>query len=214
MGSRSLTSVRCPRCHTHPKVCICADVRPIQTDVRLLIFQHPSEVHRPSATARLVTLAVPSARIFLKDDVKDELALRAILEEPGPRPFLVFPEPGSPEAGDLREAGAWENGPPPTFLMLDGSWRQVRRMRTRKRFLSALPTVTLRPETVSNYRIRRQSHEGNLSTVEAAALLLSRVEGNPEKFRHLIELLDLMVTRTLRLRGLDFRARTSVDDGS
>ena len=76
-------------------------------------------------------------------------------------------------------------------------------MRGRKKYLAGLPVVTLRPEAVSTYRIRRQAQPGHLSTVEAAALLLGRVEGDLGKFRPLLDLLDLMVTRILALRGLD-----------
>ncbi|MBI3892949.1 MAG: DTW domain-containing protein [Candidatus Wallbacteria bacterium] len=194
---------RCAVCRKGPSVCFCGDVRVLQTRSRLPILQHPTEIWRPSATAKIVELALAGSRLFVRGDAEDEAELEGLLEEPGSRPYLVFPDSQAPEPAQMRAAGAWAEGPPPTFLLLDGSWRQARRMRHRRPWLARLPVVALRPSEDSVYRIRRQAHSGNLSTVEAAALLMSQVEERPERFEHLLELLDLMVTRILRLRGLD-----------
>jgi hypothetical protein len=193
----------CPVCYKHPEVCLCADIRPIQTAQRVYIFQHPYEVHRPSATAKLVTLAVPSVRLFVKDEVEQEHELERLVRAPGSTTYLVFPDPSAPRPAEAAARSLAEDGRPAAFLLLDGSWRQARRMRRRRPYLRELPLASLQPEAVSAYFIRRQSAPENLSTLEAAALLLGELEGEPEKFRHLVELQELMVTRILGLRGLD-----------
>lgn len=201
--ARTRCATTCSRCHKSVLVCLCADARPIETTVRLVMLRHRSEIWRPSSTAGIVELALPSVRVFDKDDADAERELAGLIASPDTRPYLVFPDTGGPAIDELARSGVWNDGPPPLFVMLDGSWRQARRMRSRKPFLRGLPTVTLRPDRPSEYRIRRQSKQGHLSTVEAVALLLGTVEGTPTRYDPLLDLLDLMVDRIFALRGLD-----------
>lgn len=196
-------AAKCRRCLKNPRVCYCASIVPIETRCRILILQHPSEMWRPSATAKIADLALPNARLYIKEDESDERELESVLSDPGVRTFIVLPHEAVPEPAELRASGALDGSFVPAFLFLDGSWRQVRRMRHRRKWLEGLPAVTLRPQHDSMYRIRRQAQPGHLSTLEAVALLLSQVEDRPERFGHLLDLLDLMVTRILALRGMD-----------
>ncbi len=201
--SRTRCGRPCLVCYKHPEVCPCAEIRPIETCQRIYIFQHPFEVHRPSATARLVTLAVPAVRLFVKDDPEQEQELARLVRDPASRTYLVFPDPSAPQPAEAAARSLAEDGRPASFVLLDGSWRQARRMRRRRPFLRELPLASLRPESTSDYRIRRQSAPENLSTLEAAALLLGELEGDLPRFQGLLDLQDLMVTRIFGLRGLD-----------
>merc|ERR1712046_73682 len=76
-------------------------------------------------------------------------------------------------------------------VVVDGTWRQAKRMH---RDLEALPHVKLSPCSLSEFHWRRQSQEGRISTVEAAALLLEEFgdasEGIPLLLRHALGVLN------------------------
>jgi DTW domain-containing protein YfiP len=80
-------------------------------------------------------------------------------------PFLLFPGAGvSAEEAHQRAGGT---GRSPLFILLDGSWRQARKMRGTASWLHGIPTASL-DVGPSLSRLRRQHRSGNLSTVEAA----------------------------------------------
>lgn len=59
-GEESLT---CARCLKAPAICICNRVDPVDTRLRVVILQHPSESDADLGTAKLVELTLPRAEI-------------------------------------------------------------------------------------------------------------------------------------------------------
>ena len=53
----------CPRCAKPPALCICDRVEPFDTQLRIVILQHPQENDAVLGTAKLVTLTLPKAEI-------------------------------------------------------------------------------------------------------------------------------------------------------
>jgi DTW domain-containing protein len=70
-------------------------------------------------------------------------------------------EPGSP------------GGKRPLFVLLDGTWAEARKMFRKSPYLDRLPVLSLHPEQVSSYRLRRSSNEQHFCTAEVAALCLA-----------------------------------------
>jgi len=50
------------------------------------------------------------------------------------------------------------------FVFLDGSWREARKIFRRSEFLQSLPVLSVSPEHVSEYLMRRSENEQHLST--------------------------------------------------
>jgi DTW domain-containing protein YfiP len=176
-------------------------VEPRTLPYLLVVYQHPVEVWRPTGSASLITETFPATRLFIRGEPESESALDDCLSEPGRRPHLVFPEEGAIEAGELSET-PWSPGERPVFVLVDGSWRQARRMRRRLLKRHPMPVVTLKPAAESGYRVRRQRSPGNLATAEAAALLIGRLAGRAGPDPGLAELFDRWVRMVLILRGL------------
>jgi hypothetical protein len=66
-------------------------------------------------------------------------------------------------------------------VLLDGSWSEAKALWWRNPWLLKLRRLVLDPLYPSRYHsVRREPRCEALSTIEAAALLLSRVEGRPE----------------------------------
>ena len=199
---RAHGKMRCPGCYKHPKVCLCTGIEPQEIPVRLIIVQHPSEIWRPSNTAGLITRMFPrSCDLVVRGDPDGETKISKLLAEPNTRPYLVFPEPGAPEVGDLAAKG-FSPDDRLVFVLIDGSWRQARRMRRRVEYLNTLPVVALHPAAPSTYRVRRQTRASNLSTAEAAALLLGRLAGLSGPHPALSKLFTEWIDRLLILRGI------------
>ncbi|HMW46854.1 MAG TPA: tRNA-uridine aminocarboxypropyltransferase, partial [Cellvibrionaceae bacterium] len=66
---------------------------------------------------------------------------------------------------------AQQNSQRLTLILLDGTWKQARKMFNRTAWLAGLPSVRL-PLSASRYALRKAAHDGCLSTAEAAIGLL------------------------------------------
>jgi DTW domain-containing protein YfiP len=97
--------------------------------------------------------------------------LPRLLAEPGWQPYLVFPgeyvEPARRVGGLSPEAGRR-----PLFVILDATWMQARKMFRKSPYLDHLPVLSLQPEVLSRYQLRRSTCGGHLCTAQVAALCL------------------------------------------
>jgi len=183
----------CPRCGKPPALCICDGVTPIDNRIALLILQHPQEQDRTLGTARL------AAHHFRKAEVKTGLSwpsLSRILGRPADpqrwavlylgsvKPADLLPglevvavdRKGQPEA-DQESALAHIEG----IILLDGTWSQAKALWWRNAWMLKCRRVVLNPARPSRYGgLRREPRSDGLSTIEAAGLLLSRLEHRPE----------------------------------
>ncbi|MBI4858844.1 MAG: DTW domain-containing protein [Candidatus Riflebacteria bacterium] len=197
--------IYCYRCRKPDLLCICADVTPVPTRFGIVILQHPQESRRTISTARIVSLSLTGARLFVGLDFAGCTALHSHLAAaPGPV-YLVYPERGALDVVDVmaREHG-WPDGAP-TFVIIDGTWAQARKIKNQNPCLDRFERVSLSPGAPSRYRIRRQPRGHYLSTVEASVLLLSRLEGSEEAFRPLLEVFDRMIDRQLSFKSGESR---------
>jgi DTW domain-containing protein YfiP len=174
---------RCERCLLQRRFCVCADIPRIETRTRVLIVRHVSERTRSSNTGRAAALALARAEIL---DVGEQGVPfdGAALRRPGT--WLVYPE-GAPRL----EAPA---PPPEQIVVLDGTWQQARKMRTRLTALRGLPILRLPDAAAPRQRLRAAPAHGMVSTIEAIARALRLVEGEAPAAA-LEALFELLVAR-------------------
>ncbi|MGQ3055005.1 MAG: tRNA-uridine aminocarboxypropyltransferase [Roseateles sp.] len=166
----------CPRCERPAPTCLCATLPapPLAHRTELLILQHPAEAAHAKNTATLLTLGLRSARLLRGE------AFDAALARPGTA--LLYPgDGGSAAPVDVSR-----------LILLDGSWRQSRRLLATNPWLAALPRLALSAQ-VSRYVIRRAHRPGQLSTLEAGLHALALLEGGPERFEPLWTAFDAFV---------------------
>ena len=60
----------------------------------------------------------------------------------------------------------------PAFIIIDGTWKEARKIFHKCEFLKSLPIVSLEPDFASTYDLRRGAAEGNLCTIEAVIEIL------------------------------------------
>ncbi len=178
---------RCPRCLLRGEACICAVLPLVPTRTHFLILRHVIESHRSSNTGWVAALALPNSTLL---DVGGGPAVpEAPLRAPGT--WLLFPGFAPPPP----------NAPAPQqVVVLDGTWKQARKLLVRVPALRVLPKLSLPPPVNPPERMRRQTVEGGMSTLEAVAAAVARFEGAEEGAR-LTELYAQMARRALAVRG-------------
>ena len=84
-----------------------------------------------------------------------------------------------------------------TLVVIDGTWHQARALLRKNRALLTMPRYGFRPTRPSEYRIRREPREDYVSTIEAMALALGALEGDPQRFEALLVPFRAMVDMQL-----------------
>lgn len=174
----------CLRCERPARTCLCAALPlPVAVRTALLILQHPAEAGHAKNTTAFLTLGLAPAARRLRGEVFDPA-----LATPGTA--LLYPgEPAQAPPPGLRQ-----------LIVLDGSWRQSRRLLAANSWLAGLPRVSL-PEQPSRYALRRAHRAGQLSTLEAGLHALALLEGQPQRFEPLWAAFDDFVRTGLSRRG-------------
>ncbi|MDB5318304.1 MAG: hypothetical protein JWO24_4148 [Rhodospirillales bacterium] len=195
----------CDRCLRPQRTCICHLATRIDHAVEVMILQHPLEVSNAKGSARLLHLSLQRSRLIVGETFAEE-QLRELLFQPSPdarslrQPVLLYPgtaedEPMDADATMRTLTDALRIDPcilaPEALrlIVIDGTWRKSRKMLFLNPLLRELPRLALRDTPLSQYRIHgiRRAHAPNqLSTLEATAFALMRLEQQPEKFQPLL----------------------------
>ncbi|WP_374545833.1 tRNA-uridine aminocarboxypropyltransferase [Rhodoblastus sp.] len=185
--------VLCPHCAKPDALCVCDSVAPVDNRVALLILQHPQEQDRLLGTARLALRALKNAQLKIGLSWPSlgkvlgreaDPAQWAILhlgaahakDLPKDRELIVLDKNGAP-LPDQDRALAGLKG----VVIFDGSWAQAKTLWWRNPWVLKARRLALNPQRASLYgKLRREPRREALSTIEAAGLALSRIEGRPE----------------------------------
>ncbi len=168
--SRAASHTRCPHCRLRLEDCLCAELTRIAPRLDLVIVRHSQEQHKPTSTTGLVLQCVEGARevTWMGRAIPVDLGL------PPDDSFVLFPPQEGPSV-PAASLGSWPRRP--TVVVLDGTWRQCRKMRRHVPGLATLPAISLPPGPASRPAMRLQVREGGLATAEAVARLLDETEG-------------------------------------
>ncbi len=192
MRSRTLDHLpgRCPRCWIRLEHCLCAEVPQVPARTEVLVVRHVRESEKSTSTARVAALALKSLRFvdFGDDPARAETELAPLIHGAA----LLFPAEGGPQARpeEVRQ-----------LVVLDGTWRQTRRMLKKLPSLAPLPRLVLPPKPEAPLRLRESPTPEGRSTLEALADALELLEG-PQVSDPLHRLHELMVERVFRARGV------------
>lgn len=186
--------LNCAACLRAQSACICHLVRPLASRAALLILQHPLEVHNAKNSARLLHLCLPESRLAVGEAFEPD-ALSALLHADGREPLLLYPEtPGDAALGlaapPALDPALLAHPASLRLVVLDGTWRKSRKMLYLNPLLQCLPRLALSDVPPSAYRIRKAHAAHQLSTLEAAALALSQLEGEPDHCTPLLRAFD------------------------
>lgn len=129
------------------------------------------EVFKPSNTGWLIADVVSDNFAFIWSRTETDEALLALLADPQWQPYLVFPgEYVAPER--VTHTVELNNTKRPLFILLDATWTEARKIFRKSPYLDGLPILSLLPEKLSRYRLRRSTRSEHLCTAEVASLCL------------------------------------------
>lgn len=181
---------RCAGCQLPVASCICA-VRPaIDTDIAFWLLMHHEEILKPTNTGRLIADCIDSTRIseWSRTPPDEWSAVRAADTDC----YVVFPDDYPPRASRFVPFPE-DRSRNRLFILLDGTWAQVRKMMKKAEYLEDVPIVAIQPEFASAYGLRRASDPDKLCTAEVAVALLE-MAGEvraADLFRSYFKLFDL-----------------------
>jgi DTW domain-containing protein YfiP len=192
MSRRANAGIRCTRCRMHQTLCVCALMPRIETRTRLCVVMHRLEARKTTNTGRIAAACLPNSEILVRGHIgrpEPQVTLA-----PESRPVLLFP------FEDAVPIETFAGGPPVTLVVPDGTWRQAAKVKNRLPCLRDVPYVSLPRGDKTQYRLRIESHEDGLATMEAIARAFGVLEGKHVEDA-LLFVFRAMVDRTLWSRG-------------
>lgn len=132
--------------------------------MKIYLLTHEREIHRPTNTGSIATA------------ICGEVVQRVIWQRRHPDPEIVeliqagdaaLVYPGTESGLSLKPVSAFE-----TFILLDATWQEARKMYNRSPYFKGAERVSLDPGIESAYCLRRNQREGGLCTAECVIELL------------------------------------------
>jgi DTW domain-containing protein YfiP len=193
---------RCAGCRLVPSHCLCALRPSVPTRAGVCLLMADIEPLKPSNTGWLIADVVADTFAFGWARTEVDPALLALLADPQWQPYVVFPGefvaaervvtqltecnegpqfPAGPPQGELappggsdpHSGGAWgQENMRPLFILLDATWPEARKMFRKSPYLNHLPVLSLHPDQLSRYKLRRSRRDDHFCTSEVAALCL------------------------------------------
>lgn len=201
---------RCPGCRLVPSHCLCSLQPVVPTRAGVCLLMADIEPLKPSNTGWLIADVVPDTFAFGWARTEVDPALLALLADPQWQPYVVFPgefvEPARvvteivPPCVDVPRAGVEpEPSKRPLFILLDATWPEARKMFRKSPYLDRFPVLSLQPEQISRYQLRRSRRDDHFCTAEVAGLCLD-LAGEPQAAQVLQAYLDVFTHHYLQAK--------------
>ena len=179
---------RCEGCRLVPSHCLCAFRPLVTTRAGMCLLMADIEPLKPSNTGWLIADVVTDTFAFGWTRTETDPGILTLLSDPQWQPYVVFPgEYAAPERvvrtvempdpaltkTDTNTIPNSETSKRPLFILLDGTWSEARKIFGRSPYLAALPVLSLQPDRISEYKLRRSRRDDHFCTSEVAALCLA-----------------------------------------
>ena len=172
MARGGIKGERCPGCRLVPSHCLC-DVRPkVPTTSGMCLLMADIEPLKPSNTGWLIADVVQDTFAFGWARTEVDPAVLALLADPQWQAFVVFPGEFVAPERVVHSVPTTPSGKRALFILLDATWPEARKMFRKSPYLNALPVLSLNPEQVSRYQLRRSRRDDHFCTSEVASLCL------------------------------------------
>ncbi len=183
--ARGKSVVRCDICQMGVFACMCAWRPTLLSSCEFILLMHRIEVFKPTNTGRLIADVLPQkTHVFCWSRAEPSQELLALLNDEKRQCFIVFPSTKELDVKDGKDEKVKRkvfhviprNEKVPTFILLDGTWKQSSRMFHLSRWLDEIACVSISDavlrDYVKGYALRKSHQENYLATAEAGALCL------------------------------------------
>lgn len=198
--ARGQRVIRCDYCRLAKDYCICSiapNLNNVSTNAGFLLLMYDTEVLKPSNTGKLIADIIPDTYAFLWSRTKENKELLTLLNDNQWQPFLVFPKEYVDDNRQVfTDKIVFKTEKRPLFIMLDGSWREAKKMFRKSPYLNKFPIISFDPNKFlesntqvnhepvspvgddSRYTVRKTALEHQFSTAEVAARVLEMAGEN------------------------------------
>ena len=169
---------RCDSCLLPKAECICASKPVVTSRCAFCFIMYTGECYKPSNTGRIIADVISDNYAFVWDRTQPDAAMLALLANPRYAPIVVFPQQYAEAErciSNSQQLTAALAGKTPLFVMLDGTWREAKKM-FKSPYLATLPVLGIQPQQASGYALREAAHLHQLCTAEVAIAILRLAE--------------------------------------
>lgn len=196
---------RCVGCRLVITHCLCS-LRPnVATRSGVCLLMGDIEALKPSNTGWLIADVVTDTFAFEWTRTSADPALLALLADPQWQPLVVYPGEFVEAARVvnavplLTQSGQAAQGKRPLFILLDGTWAEAGKIFRKSPYLDGFPVLSLQPDALSRYQLRRSKRDDHFCTSEVAALCLE-LAGEPHAAQALDAYLDVFTNHYLQAK--------------
>lgn len=189
-------SAPCETCLMSPAICMCSTLEPLSSRTRLLLVIHYAELRRTSNTGQLACAVLENSERITRGKSRERLDLSAHLSSDY-QPLFLYP---TEDATELSAEYVSTLKKPVQLIVPDGNWRQASKVHYRHHELSEVPRVFVRGVTDPRLRLRHETTELGMATLEAIAFAFGALE-SPEHQAKLLRLYQSKAERVLWSRG-------------
>jgi DTW domain-containing protein YfiP len=123
---------------------------------------------KPSNTGWLIADVIPDTFAFRWARTATDPALLTLLSDPHWQPCVVFPGEYAAHGRVVHtvqppDSLSAETAKRPLFILLNGTWAEARKMFGRSPYLDHLPVLSLPPDQISQYKLRRSRRDDHFS---------------------------------------------------
>ena len=179
-NARGTKVVRCEHCLVPKTECICAHRPDVACTSAFCFIMYQGECFKPSNTGRIVADVVKNNHAFLWERTRFDPTLLALLSDPQYAPIVVFPQQYAEESRWIKSQTEFDSitqDKKPLFVMLDGTWREAKKM-FKSSYLAPMPVLGIQPIEGSSYQLREAAHLHQLCTAEVAIEVLKMAQEN------------------------------------
>lgn len=164
---------RCEQCLIPLLHCICHSRPAPSTNAIFVFLMYKGECLKPSNTGRLVADVVEENYAFTWHRTEPQPALLDLLSRTDVLPMLIFPHEYAAPHRRLDMIPPAPQGKRLLFILLDGTWREARKMFSKSVYLQHIPVIAVNPKSPSTYVLRASHHDYQLCTAEVAIEILA-----------------------------------------
>ncbi|WP_157447235.1 tRNA-uridine aminocarboxypropyltransferase [Catenovulum agarivorans] len=183
-NARGITVKRCEQCQLPLYACICNWKPSVKCQLEVILIMHSDEILKPSNTGHLISEVLgDNCHLFEWSRTEPAAELLQLLNQKDRQYAILFPppleqarQPSRPItiAPTIEELQAQSPEKKLTLVVLDGTWRQCKRMFNQSQWLYHIPCFDLDVSQQAQYKLRKSVEAHQLATAEAAALAFAQ----------------------------------------
>jgi DTW domain-containing protein YfiP len=169
----------CEHCGYPQVTCLCSWVTPINSPIKIIILQHPTEAKHAKNTVRLLALGLNNIKILQGETANDFTELSKLVMHSTQQYHVCYPHAKSIAIETLKTPAVSIQTQPlslgHTLILIDASWRKALKMWHLNPWLHSLNSWHFANPPNNQYQIRHTTQKNSLSTLESVCYVLELI---------------------------------------